>query len=67
MYLNISKQKAFQSRTLFLKGCPDPDPEQKAELFVAHSGEANLSHPLPSVMVASSSSYLHCAAGVLTK
>lgn len=69
MHLDILKQKTFQSRTLFLKGCPDPDPEQKAELVVAHSGELNLSPPLPSVIVPLSFSYLHCAlpAGVLTK
>lgn len=60
-YLNILKHKTFQSRTLFLKDCPDPDPEQKAKLVVAYSGDANLSRPLLC------GTYTALASGVLTK
>lgn len=50
---HIENTKSFKVAPcfFFFERLPWPDPEQKAKLAVAYSGDANLSHPLSSVKV----------------
>lgn len=49
--LNMLKTQRISKLHPVFERLPWPDPEQKAKLAVAYSGDANLSHPLSSVKV----------------